>query len=181
MRGKIRFSRWLMAATVLTVAEFNGAAPLATTSRAAAQAQSSGDFFRFDLPRQRSDRYLQNIFGPPIGGGSNDANQVTTRSHRGVRRNQNLRRTSPRLRKSLPHTVSGPRLPPSKTCRCRDRARHPGRSRTPLPKRLVPTSILPMSPAHQVIATSDLPRSPLSSCCQGSSAQVIVAVAIWLD
>jgi hypothetical protein len=62
MRGKIRFSRWLMAATVLTVAEYIGVAPLATASRAAAQAQTSGDFFGFDLPRRRSDKYFQNLF-----------------------------------------------------------------------------------------------------------------------
>ena len=68
MRGKIRFSRWLMAATVLAVAEYTGAAPLETASPTAAQAQSSSDFFRFTSPYRRSDRYFQNLFGPPNWG-----------------------------------------------------------------------------------------------------------------
>jgi hypothetical protein len=61
MRGKIRFSRWLMA-IVLTVAEYIGVAPLAIVSRADPQAQTAGDFFGFDLPRRRSDKYFQNLF-----------------------------------------------------------------------------------------------------------------------
>ena len=181
MRGKIRFSRWLMA-IVLTVAEYIGVAPLAIVSRADPQAQTAGDFFGFDLPRGRISTNIFKIYSRQrIGGGCTDANQMTTRSHRSVRPDQNLRRTRPRLRKSLPRKVWGLRLPPSKTCRCRARARRPGWSRTPLLKRPVPTSILSMSLAHRVIAISDSPRSPLSSCCQGSSARVIAAVAIWLD
>src|SRR5512136_684926 len=68
MRGKIRFSRWLMVATVLAVAEYTGAALLETASPAAAQAQSSGDFFRFTPPFLRSNRHSQNSFGPPNWG-----------------------------------------------------------------------------------------------------------------
>src|SRR5512135_808570 len=68
MRSKIRFSRWLVAATVLAVAEHTGAAPLETALPAAAQAQSSSDSFRFNPSYRRSDRYFQNLFGPPNWG-----------------------------------------------------------------------------------------------------------------
>src|SRR4029453_4496186 len=56
MRVRSRFSRWLKAAAVLAVAECAGVAVV--------QAQSSGDFFRFDSSHVRYDKYRKNLFDP---------------------------------------------------------------------------------------------------------------------
>ncbi|MGA8918983.1 MAG: extensin family protein [Pseudolabrys sp.] len=61
MRSKIRFSRWLLAATVLAVAECTGAASL-EIALPAAHAQSSGDLFRSGWARPQSDKLFQNLF-----------------------------------------------------------------------------------------------------------------------
>jgi hypothetical protein len=54
MYGKIRLSRWLLAATVLVVAECTGAASL-KIALPAAHAQLSSDFFRSSRARPRSE------------------------------------------------------------------------------------------------------------------------------
>src|SRR5262245_5629562 len=54
MRAKSGVLCWLKAAAVLAVAECTGVADV--------QAQSSGDFFRFDAPHFRSDRYRGGLF-----------------------------------------------------------------------------------------------------------------------
>jgi len=56
MRTKSRFSRWLKAAAVLAVAECAGVAVV--------QAQSSGDFFRFNGSHLRYDKYRGSLFDP---------------------------------------------------------------------------------------------------------------------
>ena len=61
MRGKIRFSRWLMATTVLAVAECTSVASL-EIALPAAHAQPSGDLFRFSQVRPRSDRFFEDSF-----------------------------------------------------------------------------------------------------------------------
>jgi hypothetical protein len=63
MHGKIRFSRWVIAATVLAVAECASVALIKTALPAAAQAQSSGDHFRYSREHPRSDKLFQNLFG----------------------------------------------------------------------------------------------------------------------
>ena len=169
MRGKIRLSRWLLAATLLMVAECTGAAwlelpylPL-TRSLPATFSDPTG--------RVRNlTNFWQNLFASPNWRRQQRTTHRPTDSSRTPQQHRTkLKPDQNKPTKSSKHTA-GPPL--SKTCRCRDRARPLGLNRTPLPKRPVPTSIVPMSPAHQVIATSELPRSPLSSCCQGSSARV---------
>ena len=64
MRGKIRLSRWLLAATLLVVAECTGAASLGI-ALSAAYAQSSSDLFRPNRTRPQSDKFLQNLFASP--------------------------------------------------------------------------------------------------------------------
>src|SRR5262245_26437167 len=56
MRTKARFSRWLKAAAILVVAKCAGITD--------AQAQSSGDFFRFDGSHFRYDKYRGSSFDP---------------------------------------------------------------------------------------------------------------------
>ena len=64
MRGKIRLSRWLLAATLLVVAECTGAASLGI-ALPAAYAQSSSDLFRPNRTRPQSDKFFQNLFASP--------------------------------------------------------------------------------------------------------------------
>ena len=64
MRGKIRLSRWLLAATLLVVAECTGAASLGI-ALPAAYAQSSSDLFRPNRARPQSDKFFQNLFASP--------------------------------------------------------------------------------------------------------------------
>ena len=61
MHGKIRFSRWLIAATVLALAE--GASLALIPLPAVAQAQSSGDHLRHSRGHPRSDKSFQNLSG----------------------------------------------------------------------------------------------------------------------
>src|SRR5215831_5241586 len=56
MRTKAHFSRWLKAAAILLVAKCAGITD--------AQAQSSGDFFRFDRSHFRYDKYRGSSFDP---------------------------------------------------------------------------------------------------------------------
>jgi hypothetical protein len=56
MRTKARFSHWLMAAAILAVAKCAGVVD--------AQAQSSGDFFRFNGLHLRYDKYRGSSFDP---------------------------------------------------------------------------------------------------------------------
>jgi hypothetical protein len=58
MYGKIRLSRWLLAATVLVVAECTGAASL-KIALPAAHAQLSSDFFRSSRARPQSDKFIR--------------------------------------------------------------------------------------------------------------------------
>jgi hypothetical protein len=60
MRGKIRLSRWLWAATVLAVAECVGAAALEIILPAA-HAQSSGDISRASWARAQSDKFFRSL------------------------------------------------------------------------------------------------------------------------
>jgi hypothetical protein len=85
MYTKSRFSRWLKAAAVLAVAECAGVA--------AVQAQSSGDFFRFDGSHVRYDKYRKSWFDP-LG---------WERQRRKVHRRSDSSRASPRVKaKSKP-------------------------------------------------------------------------------
>jgi hypothetical protein len=85
MHTKSRFSRWLKAAAVLAVAECAGVAVV--------QAQSSGDFFRFDSSHVRYDKYRKNLFDP-LG---------WERQRRKVHRRSDSSRSSPRVKaKSKP-------------------------------------------------------------------------------
>ena len=61
MHGKIRFSRWLIAATGLALAECVSLALIPLP--AVAQAQSSGDHLRHSRAHPRSDKSFQNLFG----------------------------------------------------------------------------------------------------------------------
>jgi hypothetical protein len=61
MRARIRFSRWLLAATALVVAECTDAASV-KIALPAAYAQSSGDLFRSSSVRPQSDKSFQNFF-----------------------------------------------------------------------------------------------------------------------
>lgn len=61
MHGKIGFSRWLIAATALALAE--GARLALIPLAAVAQSQSSGDYFRHSRAHPRSDKSFQNLFG----------------------------------------------------------------------------------------------------------------------
>ena len=64
MPRKIRFSRWLIAATILAVAECDSVVSIESVLPAAAQAQSSGDqHFRYSRARPRSDNFFQTFFG----------------------------------------------------------------------------------------------------------------------
>jgi hypothetical protein len=85
MRTKARFSRWLMAAAILAVAECAGVAVV--------QAQSSGDFFRFNGLHLRYDEYRKGWFDP-LG---------WERQRRKVHRRSDSSRASPRVKaKSKP-------------------------------------------------------------------------------
>jgi hypothetical protein len=61
MHGKIRFSRWFIAAAVLAIAE---CASVASIEAAAARVQSSDDHFRYSRAHPRSDKFFQNLFEP---------------------------------------------------------------------------------------------------------------------
>ena len=131
MRAKGRFSWWLKAAAVLAVAECTGVADV--------QAQSSGDFFRFNAVQPRSDKYRENWF-----------NSLNWERQRKPHRQSDSSRASPhRKAKSKPVQSEpasskkpvGSATLPSKTCRCRDRGHRPGQNRTPLPRRPAPVSI----------------------------------------
>jgi hypothetical protein len=64
MFGKICFSRWLMAATVLALAVCASVASIEISSPAAAQARSSGDqHFRSRRLRPQSDNFFQTLLG----------------------------------------------------------------------------------------------------------------------
>jgi hypothetical protein len=85
MRVRSRFSRWLKAAAVLAVAECAGVSVV--------QAQTSGDFFRFDRSHVRYDKYRKNVFDP-LG---------WDRQRRKVHRRSDSSRASPRVKaKSKP-------------------------------------------------------------------------------
>ena len=85
MRTKNRFSRWLKAAAVLALAE--------CADMAVVQAQSSGDFYRFDGSHVRYDKYRKGWFDP-LG---------WERQRRKVHRRSDSSRTSPRVKaKSKP-------------------------------------------------------------------------------
>jgi len=85
MRIRNRFSCWLKAAAVLAVAECAGAS--------AVQAQTSGDFFRYDRSHVRYDKYRKNLFDP-LG---------WERQRRKVHRRSDSSRASPRVKaKSKP-------------------------------------------------------------------------------
>jgi hypothetical protein len=90
MRGKIRFSRWLLAATVLAVAECTGTASL-ETALPAARAQSSGNLFRSSWARPQSDKFSQNLY----------ASQNWRRQHRNPHRPTDSARTSPQHKTKL--------------------------------------------------------------------------------
>ena len=77
MRTKSRFSRWLKAAAVLALAECAGVAVV--------QAQSSGDFFRFNGSHLRYDKYRGSLFDP----------LSWERQRRKVHRRSDSSRTSP--------------------------------------------------------------------------------------
>jgi len=65
MFGKIRFSRWLISAAVLAVAECAGAAAVEVAFTAPAQAQFFGDDrYPSRQRQQRSGGFFQNFFGP---------------------------------------------------------------------------------------------------------------------
>ena len=65
MFGKIRFSGWLIAASILAVAECAGVAAVEVTFTAPAQAQFFGDQqYQYRRARPRSGGFLQNLFGP---------------------------------------------------------------------------------------------------------------------
>jgi hypothetical protein len=86
MRGKIRLSRWLLAATVLVVAECTGAASLP-----AAHAQVSSDLFGSSWARPQSDKFFQNLF----------ASQKWRRQQHNTHRPTDSSRTSPQHRSKL--------------------------------------------------------------------------------
>src|SRR5262245_38382223 len=90
MRGKIRLSRWVFAATVLVVAECIGAASFKIASPAA-HAQVSSDFFRSSRTRPQSDKFFQNLF----------AAHNWRRQQRNTRRPTDSSRTSPTQRTKL--------------------------------------------------------------------------------
>src|SRR4029077_404379 len=89
MRGKIRLSRWLSAATVLVVAECTGAASL-KIALPAAHAQFSSDFSRSSWARPHSDKSSQDLFA-----------SQSWRQHRNTRRPTDSSRTSPQRRTKL--------------------------------------------------------------------------------
>ena len=89
MRGKIRLSRWLLAATVWAVAECTGGAPLEITLPAA-HAQSSGDLFRASWAGPQSDEFFQNL-----------SSKNWRRQQRNLHRPADGSRTSPQHRTKL--------------------------------------------------------------------------------
>lgn len=99
MRGKIRLSRWLLAATVLVVAECTGLP--------AAHAQLSSDLFRSSWARPQSDKVFQNLF----------ASKNWRRQQRNTHRPTDSSRASPPHRTKLkadpnkPATVQNVPLP----------------------------------------------------------------------
>src|ERR1043165_9647216 len=90
MRGKIRLSRWFLAATVLLVAECTGAVSL-KISLPAAHAQYSSDLFRPSGARPQSDKFFQNLF----------ASRNWRRQQRNTHRPTDSSRTSPQHRTKL--------------------------------------------------------------------------------
>src|SRR5450830_1434726 len=65
MFGKIRFSRWLIAAAVLAVAECAGVAAVEFAFTAPAQAQFFGDQqYQYRRAQPRSGGFFQNYFTP---------------------------------------------------------------------------------------------------------------------
>ena len=90
MRSKIRLSHWLLAATVLVVAECTGAASL-KIALPAAHAQSSSDLFRSSGARPQSDKFFQNLF----------ASQNWRRHQRNTHRPTDSSRTSRQHRTKL--------------------------------------------------------------------------------
>ena len=106
MRGKIRLSRWLLAATVLVVAECTGA-PSLKIALPAAHAELSSDLFRSSWARPQSDKFFQNLF----------ASQNWRRQQRNTHRPTDSSRTLPQHRTKLtpdpnePATVQNVPLP----------------------------------------------------------------------
>ena len=89
MRGKIRLSCWLLAATVL-VAECTGEASR-EIALPADYAQSSSDLFRPNRARPQSNKFFQNLF----------ASQNWRRQQRNTRRPIDSSRTTPQHRTKL--------------------------------------------------------------------------------
>ena len=86
MFGKIRFSRWLISAAVLAVAECAGAAAVEVAFTAPAQAQFFGDDrYPSRQRQQRSGGFFQNFFGPsnsrPYEGENGPPQQQQQRQH----------------------------------------------------------------------------------------------------
>ena len=167
MRAKSRLLRWLTAIVALTVT---------ASACVAAQARSADDLVRLHGSHFRSDKYRKSSLDTVRW----------ERQRRKVHRRSESSRASPAIgAKSKPgksargvsKKLSGVRLSPSKTFRCRDHDRHSGRNRTPLLKRQAPISIPRMSPAHLAIVISDWRKSLISSCCRGSSVRVSAAAA----
>jgi len=89
MRGKIRPLHWLLAATVLVVAECTGAASL-KIALSAAHAQSSSEFSRSSWAGPQSDKFSQNLFA-----------SQNWRQHRNTRRPTDSSRALPQHRTKL--------------------------------------------------------------------------------
>ena len=86
MFGKIRFSRWLISAAVLAVADCAGAAAVEVAFTAPAQAQFFGDDrYPSRQRQQRSGGFFQNFFGPsnsrPYEGENGPPQQQQQRQH----------------------------------------------------------------------------------------------------
>ncbi|MGB3661118.1 MAG: hypothetical protein WBA14_24825, partial [Pseudolabrys sp.] len=97
MRTKSRFSRWLKAAAVLAVAECAGVAVV--------QAQSSGDFFRFNGSHLRYDKYRGILFDP-LG---------WERQHRKAHRRSDGPQASPLIKAKSSSMLAVPRLSENQT------------------------------------------------------------------
>jgi hypothetical protein len=105
MRGKIPRARWLLAATVLVVAECTGAASL-KIAFPVAHAQWSDDPFRSSGAR-RSDKFLQNLF----------ASKNWRRQQRNTHRPTDNSRTSPQQRTKLKPDHNEPTTSRKRTAR----------------------------------------------------------------
>jgi len=90
MPGKIQFSRWFMAATILVVAECTGAASI-EIALLAAHAQPSGDLFRSSRVRPQSDKFFEDSF----------ASQNRKRHQQKLHRSTDSSRPSPQHRAKL--------------------------------------------------------------------------------